>query len=185
MNKQELRKYYLEQRRTISDKELKSKDITNKIISLKDYEMAKVIALYNSLESEVDTQNLIKERLENNKIVVLPKVINKTEMKFYKISSLDELERGAFGIYEPIENENNLVEPNEIDLMIIPGVCFDKNKNRVGFGGGYYDRYLSGENNIFKVGICFDEQLLKDEYIEAEDNDIKMDIIVTDREIVR
>lgn len=185
MNKQELRKQYLKLRKTVFNKKSKSKEITNKVISFEGYKLAKVIAIYNSLEDEVDTQDLIKYSIENNKIVVLPRVINKTEMKFYKISSLDKLERGVLGIKEPIEDENSLVRPNEIDLMIIPGVCFDRNKNRIGFGGGYYDRYLESEENILKIGVCFEEQLLKENYIEAEDNDIKMDMIVTDRKIIR
>jgi len=185
MNKQELRKQYLKLRKTVFNKKSKSKEITNKVISFEGYKLAKVIAIYNSLEDEVDTQDLIKYSIENNKVVVLPRVINKTEMKFYKIASLDKLERGDFGIKEPIEDENNLVRPDEIDLMIVPGVCFDRNKNRIGFGGGYYDRYLANENSILKIGVCFEEQLLKDDYIDTDNNDIKMDVVVTDRKIIR
>lgn len=181
MNKQELRKQYLELRKTILDKDSKSKKIIDKVISFESFKLAKVIAIYNSLEDEVNAQYLIKYSIENNKIVVLPRVINKNEMRFYKISSLNELEGGAFGIKEPIDDENNLVQANEIDLMIVPGICFDRNKNRVGFGSGYYDRYLSSEKSILKIGICFDEQLLKEDYIEAEGNDIKMDVVVTDK----
>jgi len=181
MNKKELRKQYLELRKTILNRDSKSKKVTDKIIFFDKYKEAKVIALYNSLEDEVSTQYLIKHSMENNKIVVLPKVINKNEMNFYKITSLDGLERGAFGIKEPVDDEDNLVRPDGIDLMIVPGVCFDRDKNRIGFGRGYYDTYLFNENNILKIGICFDEQLLKDEYIEVEDNDIKMDVVVTDK----
>lgn len=184
MNKQQLRKQYIEIRKSIFDKELKSKEITNKVISFESYNLAKVIAIYNSFEDEVDTQDLIKYSIEQNKIVVLPKVINKSQMKFYKISSLDRLEIGVWGIKEPIEDENNLVQANEIDLMIVPGVCFDRNKNRIGFGGGYYDRYLSSKNNILKIGVCFDEQLLNEDFIDSDINDVKMDTVITDRKII-
>lgn len=183
MNKKELRKQYLKLRKTIYDKELKSKEIINKIISLDKYKKAKIIALYNSHEDEVNTQDLIKYSLENNKIVALPRVINKTEMNFYKITSLDELERGTFGICEPIEKEDNLVQPNEIDLMIVPGICFDRNKNRIGFGGGYYDRYLSKRKDIFKIGVCFEKQLVSDNEIEVRENDVKMNIVMTEKKV--
>ena len=106
------------------------------------------------------------------------------ELKFYRISKMEDLiSGGAFGIKEPKENIENLIDKSNIDLMIVPGICFDKEKNRIGFGKGYYDRYLANENNIIKIGICFDEQV-REEYILVDDFDIKMNMVITDKKII-
>lgn len=173
MDKQTLRKEYLEIRKNILDKDIKSKLIFNKIVNTIEYRQCKTIALYKSLDSEVNTDELIDYSLSVGKIVLLPKVIN-NDLVFYKITKETILIKSAFGVYEPIE-ENNY--NGNIDLIIVPGVCFDKNNNRLGFGKGYYDRYLSN-NSIKKIGICFKEQLLDN--IPTDINDMKMDLIITD-----
>ena len=79
--------------------------------------------------------------------------------------------------------KDNLIPNDEIELIIVPGVCFDLKRNRLGFGGGYYDRFLENKNmNI--IGICFDEQLSKDEFIPANETDIKMNKIITESYII-
>ena len=134
------------------------------------------------LPFEVDTSLLIDGSLENGKIVALPRIMSGNEMTFYRIKSIAELKcTNILGIKEPNDSVEYFVDKSNIDLMIIPGVCFDKNKNRLGYGKGYYDRYLKELDNVIKVGICFDEQLVKDEYISADEYDIKMDFVVTDK----
>lgn len=174
-----LRKQYLSIRNNIIDKEEKSKIICEKIINTLEYKSSKVIALYKNLPSEVDTNYLIDYSLKNNKIVVLPRV-DKDDLKFYKIANNEKLEKSPFGVLEPHDNKETLIDNNLIDLAIIPGICFDTNHNRVGFGKGYYDRFLS-KINTKTIAICFSEQVLEEDLIKANDNDIKVDRIITDK----
>jgi len=181
MNKEEIREKFKKIRNEIKDTDIKSKIICDKIIKSEFYKKSKVIGVYSSISREVDTLGLIETALKDGKIVGLPKVCNK-ELKFYRISKIDDLIcGGTLGIKEPKENIENLIDKNNIDLIIVPGICFDKAKNRIGFGKGYYDRYLSATKNIIKIGVCFDEQVLKNEYISINKYDVKMNMVVTDK----
>ncbi len=172
--KDKLRKKYLEIRKNINDKSNKSSIIMDKIINSDEYKKSNIIAIYKSLNSEVDTNELIEYSLNNNKIVVLPKVDGEI-LRFYKTDNKSFI-KGDFGIYEPIENE----EINNIDLYIIPGICFDKYKNRIVFGKGFYDRFNYG--NSIKIGICFEEQIYKGK-IKVNDYDSKMNKVITEKSI--
>ncbi len=176
--KNDIREEYKNIRKNVIDKDNKSKIITNKIIDLKEYKDSKIIALYKNLNSEVNTEYLIDYSLKNNKIVYLPKVIG-NDLVFYKTNNLD-FEKSDFGIEEPISNE--IIESDKIDLFIIPGICFDKYKNRIGFGKGYYDRVKYNKKAI-KIGICFDEQLYQNR-IKTDEFDIKMDKVITNKKII-
>ena len=178
MNKIELRKEYLDIRKSIIDKKDKSHVITCKILELDDYKSASIIGLYMSLDSEVDTSELISLSLKLGKVVALPRVIG-NDMEFYKITSKDNLVKSNFGILEPVPNQEQVISKNNIDLIIVPGICFDTLRNRIGFGKGFYDRYLDDTMN--SVGICFDEQVLKTGCIETTSNDIKVKRIVTEK----
>ena len=87
-------------------------------------------------------------------------------------------------VKEPISDLRKLINPIDINLFIVPGICFDKNKNRIGYGGGYYDRYLCKSPSSYKVGIAFNEQIL-DDIIESEDIDVKLDEIITDKILIK
>lgn len=178
MNKEELRKKYRIIRDNISSKEEKSKQIINNLISTKEYQNSKVIALYYSIKSEVRTEKLIEISLQAKKIVLLPKVEKNNLMNFYPIKSLNDVQNGTFNIKEPISKE--IIGKEKIDLMIIPGICFDKNRNRIGYGKGYYDRYLK-ETNIKKIGICYEEQITDN--ISPDSTDISLDNLITERNI--
>jgi 5-formyltetrahydrofolate cyclo-ligase len=180
MDKQSLRKKYLEIRNNISNKDAKSNIIFNQIINLKEYQNAQIIAIYKNLKSEVNTNKLIDYSLSIGKTIALPKVTN-DDMKFYKIENNSELLKSNFGVLEPIANNDNYISKDNIDVIIVPGICFDKNKNRLGFGKGYYDRYLLN-TKIKKIGICFNEQII--DIVPTSKYDIKMDLIITDREII-
>lgn len=183
LNKSDARKKYLKVRDSITDRNNKENKIFESVCNSNFFINAKVIAIYNSFKSEVSTKKLIDHMLELGKIVCLPKVVG-NEMKFYKIKSIKDIKyKNNFGIYEPNDKVHNLVRKNDIGIMIIPGICFDYEGNRVGFGMGYYDKYLSGIS-VRKIGICFDEQLLYHEKLLCDQHDIKMDIIVTDKTII-
>jgi 5-formyltetrahydrofolate cyclo-ligase len=178
MNKSELRKYYLNVRKNIIDRKNKEKEIFNRLINSEEYIKSKVIAFYYSLDSEVNTLELISYSLKNKKIILLPKV-NGEIMEFYQIKSLDGLIKSNFGVMEP--NNGIIFNKNNIDLIVVPGICFDKKRNRIGFGKGYYDKYLCNYYGHV-VALCFEEQIYKDN-IEISDTDIVIKKIITDKYI--
>lgn len=181
-SKEELRNKYCQLRKEIADKKRKSQIIMNKLISDPDFIKAKVIAFYYSLNSEVDTRELINYSLKMGKVVLLPKVLN-GQMAFYQIGENEELVKSNLGILEPLDNKNNLINKEEISLMIVPGICFDFKKNRLGFGRGYYDYYLK-DSYILTIALCFDEQLLLSGDLPISKNDVKVKKIITDKRII-
>ena len=177
--KQELRHKYILIREQITEKIEKSKIITSKIMENETFKNAKLIGIYKSLKSEVNTDELIKQSISNGKEVALPRVEN-NELQFYKITSLnDKLIKSKFGVEEPTKNIEKRVNKNDIDLIIVPGLCFDNEKNRLGFGKGYYDRFLKN-SNLKTIAICFKEQIVQDTTIPITKNDVKMQQIITD-----
>lgn len=175
MNKKELRKEYLKIRHNIEGKTQKSNDIFNKIINLDIYKSSKTVGIYYSMDDEVSTISLIDYSLKLGKEVCLPRVLNNNEMKFYKITDRNNLSKSKYGVLEP--TNNNLVNPKTIDLMIIPGVVFSKELYRIGYGSGYYDRYLL-KTNSYKIGLSFKETLV--DFVPHDEYDVKLDLIITD-----
>ena len=180
MEKKDLRKKYMKLREQVSNKEYKSHCITEKLLTSPYYRQASSIALYSSFGSEADTREMIERGLKDGKRIFLPKVMDERHIEFYEITSLEEItHQGVFGIMEP-DSFCRKVSADEIELMILPGLCFDLKKNRLGYGKGYYDRYLQ-KQSMMKIGICYQEQILMNEQIPADQSDIKMDMIITDR----
>ena len=176
MNKDELRKLMINKRKDILNKKELSTIIVDKLMNMDIYKKSRVIAIYNSLSSEVDTSYLINESLKE-KIVLLPRIIN-DKMVFIIINKDSLYEKSRIGVMEPIGN----IYDGIIDLIIVPGLAFDKNLNRLGFGMGYYDKYLSN-NDIYKIGLCFDEQII--ESVPVNEFDIKMDMIITKKRVFK
>lgn len=174
MIKDLLRKKYKEIRDSIENKKEKDSLIFNKLINLEVYRCAKVVGIYYSTQSEVDTIKLIEYSLSLGKVVCLPKV-KEDLMDFFIIKSLDDLTIGSFNIMEPKNTKK--IDKNEIDLMIVPGIVFDINNNRIGYGRGYYDKYLCGVK-AYKIGLAYNEQII--EKIETGEHDIKLDMVITD-----
>jgi len=173
--KEELRKKYLFIRKNVKDKEKKSDIIMNKIINLDEYNNSKIIALYNNLKDEVSTKKLIIYSLKIGKTIVLPRVYKNT-LKFYKIKLNEKYELSNFKIYEPYHSEYNYIKKELIDLVIVPGICFDIKGHRIGYGKGFYDNFL--EDNMNTIGICFKEQIR--EIVPYEKHDKIMKKIITD-----
>lgn len=139
---------------------------------------------YISINNEVDTQKINKIILKKNKRIILPKTdtlnINIIPLE---TSNLKKLNDGAFGIKEPIYNEELIVNPKDIDIVLVPGVIFDKNLYRIGYGKGYYDRFLSKvSDKTLKVGLAYDFQIIDD--ANPKDHDIKLDMIITEKGIM-
>ncbi len=142
------------------------------------FRQASCIALYHAIPGEVQTAALI-EKWYREKKLLLP-LIKGNDLRLLLYAGKDSLKAGAFGILEPTE-DCMAVPESEIDLIIVPGVAFDRQHNRLGRGKGFYDRLLS-TLDVPKIGICYDFQL-KDR-IPVEPFDRKMDLIVTEKEIV-
>lgn len=179
-SKKELRKKILGIRNKMlkEDLENNSRIIMNKIIGLRTYKQSKVVFVYMDFNNEVMTSDLIKHMMAEKKRVVIPytDVIN-TLVIPSEITEEADLKLSPFGYYEP--KKIMPVDVEEIDLVLVPGVVFDKNLNRIGFGKGYYDRILKNlKPGAKKIGLAHDFQVLDE--IPAEDHDIKMDMIITE-----
>ena len=157
---------------TAQQKADKSTLILSRIASSESIKSAKTVALYASLSDEVQSFELI-ELLSQTKRVVLPRVAG-DDMDFYPYTP-SSLKVGAFGIEEPQGCEP--ISPNEIDVIVVPGVAFTTDGKRCGRGKGYYDKYLSRSGfRAIKIGVCYAEQLA--EYIPNEPHDIVMDYMI-------
>jgi len=184
--KDKLRKEIIIKRDLISENNRLSKDesIRNKLFSLPEFIKADTIFIYFSFRSEVDTFFIIEKALNKGKRVILPKVEKKKrKLYLYEINSIKDLSLGYMGIYEPIPDISREVGINEVDLIIVPGVCFDIYGNRIGYGGGYYDIILSEKKtNSPVIALSYEEQIVQK--IPSEPHDIKVDIIITDQRII-
>ncbi len=159
----------------------KSMQIFEKLITVPEFKRADRIYTYVSMDNEIDTIMLIDYSLSLEKRVFVPRVSGR-DMEFYEISDISELSPGYMGIYEPDINGR---EPDysRTGFMCMPGLAFDKSHNRIGYGGGFYDRYLSVENKLYKAALAYEAQLL--ESIPAQDGDVRPDMIVTEENIYR
>ena len=178
MNKEVLREKYKKLRKEVLDKKERDSLITRKVLLSEEYKKANTIAIYVSKEDEVDTKELIDSCLAAGKTVCVPVAFpDSRDMCFYHITSRSVLKKGPFGILIPEPTIRDLVFPNEIDLFIVPMVAFDRNNNRLGQGGGYYDTYLAKANGD-TIGIAYDIQMTGDMVVEP--HDVKVKKIITD-----
>ena len=158
--------------------------IRQKIFRLPEFNAARSILLYVSFRSEVETYTIISESLMKEKTVIVPRV-NPVEkvLLLYHLRKISELEKGYMGIPEPRLGPDRRVTLNDVDLVIAPGTAFDRTGKRLGYGGGYYDKLLSGKHHIPIIALAYSEQIF--DMIPAEDHDIRVDIIVTEHEVIR
>lgn len=181
--KKEIREKYLAIRKNIINREEKTKEILDRLLNDSTYQKANTVALFKSFNFEVDTNSIIDISLSNNKVVALPR-IEQDEIVFYKINSKSVLVKNKYKIEEPISKKDNYIEKENIDLVIVPGLCFDRSGNRLGYGKGFYDRFLSG-TSIRTIAICFDEQLLDEGLLPASNSDVKIEEIITNKEKIK
>lgn len=185
-DKKELRKTILDLRNNMTtDKVLeKSNIIIDKLISIEEYKKSKTVFIYMDFKNEVSTIGLIKKMLDGKKSVVIPytDTVN-TVIIPVEIKDVDnDLKISSFGYLEPKIEKINEIELDKIDLIIVPGVVFDKCLNRIGFGKGYYDRILNKKRHDAKaIAIAYEFQVLDE--IPFEEHDIKMDMIITEESI--
>ena len=185
--KQNLKSEILEKRKTLSKEEIKEKSskVKENLYSLSEFKDSKNIMFYVSFNNEVDTQKLIKELLSNNKTILVPFVQkNNPILQLSEIKDFNDLEPKTFGILEPKEDKIKKFGINDVDLVIVPGIVFDKSGHRIGYGYGYYDRFLKKLNkNVVKIGFAFEFQLV--DKIPEEQHDVPMDVVVTEKRILK
>lgn len=158
------------------------KKICNKLLNLWAVRETDTFLCYVSTDIEVDTRELINALLSSGKRVAVPRCEGgPSEMNFYYINSLDELLPGSFGVLEPESDEENMLTQTENTICIVPAFMFDKSGYRLGYGKGYYDRYLSKYKGS-TIGICY-SQNVKDELFHGK-FDRTVDMIVTEKQII-
>jgi len=158
----------------LSQREQISNSIADKVAALPEFAAANTVFCYVGRENELNTSVLIEAALAAGKTVAVPLMAGKGVMTARKIASLEELRKGRFGVMEPGEY-SELVEPGDIDIAIVPSLLCDAKGRRIGFGGGYYDRFLY-KQNITKIVLC-PEAMLKKRIINSQ-FDQRGDIVV-------
>ncbi len=178
--KNAFRKQYKKIRADISDKDVKSRQIAENLLESMSYKYAKVILVYYAKADEPDTVLIAETALRDGKAVYFPKSYADGIMKFYRAYSLEELDDGMFGIKEPNENAEEYTPCGTAELCIVPGVCFDHNGYRIGYGKGYYDRFLSKFKGI-SAGLAFSE-CISDEPVPFEKrHDKQLNLIISEK----
>lgn len=172
MDKNTIRKWAREKRAAIQNRDLKEAIIHKKAESYID--KASLIAIYHSFQDEVDTLKLIQMILDKKKRVVCP-VIEDGTMIFREVFSMDDFQVGHFGVMEP--KGENCVNPRQIDLVFIPMLAFNESMYRVGYGKGYYDRFLI-KTDAKRVGLAFEAQYINEQF--EDEYDIACSVILTE-----
>lgn len=181
--KKELRIKLKQKRKNISDKALQDKMICDNLLACSAYIDAKAVLFYAALDDEINIDKCIENAFLNGKRVALPVCLDSGgNMKFYYINSLDDLSVGHFGVREPDINECNEVLDFTDSVCIVPAIAYDKNGYRLGYGKGYYDRFL--QNYAFaSIGLCYNE-LITDN-LPIGEYDVPVNYIITqDRTIL-
>ena len=190
MDKADFRKIVQTRRNTSDTVDLEkdlynTKIITDRYLELDSYKEAEIIFVYSSMEKEIPTQRIINTAIKDGKKVALPKVITGVKagakMDFVFINKDTEYKTGVYGILEPVSDE--FINVNDIKdkiEMLIPGLCFDLRGRRIGYGGGYYDRYLTKypEDKFHITALAYEYQMF--ESLPFAENDKSVNLIVTE-----
>lgn len=156
--------------------------IAQRLFQDSDWNQADTIGITISKPPEVDTFQIIRKAWEEGKKVVIPKCHPSTKtMTFRSLSAFSQLESVYYGLYEPIESLTEQVLPEEINLLIVPGIAFSKEGYRIGFGGGYYDRYLQQYKGN-TLSLAFHMQIF--DTLPFEKHDIPIEKIITEKETI-
>lgn len=187
--KEELRGRLLREREKVKDTKRKDEIIQEKILGSDYFRQAKSVLAYVAKEEETATFQILKNAIRNKQTFVPVTVQHpqpeESELQISEVNSLDELREGSFRVPEPRKPdfENHLSSKVTPDLLVVPGVAFSENKNRLGYGAGYFDQYLSqipAESVI--VGLAYERQIV--ENLPVEEHDVPVDLVVTEDRII-
>lgn len=171
--KQEARKLFSALRESLKSGE-KDEEIAR--LALKEFQNFESFFVYLSFRTEVNTEAVVKELLRKGKTVAVPRVFGK-EMRSVRLQNTDKLQRGAFGIFEPEGEEETTCAVAFTPLLAVDGAGY-----RLGYGGGYYDRYFNAHPNVFRVGLAYEGQRIGE--LLHEDTDVPLNALVTERGVV-
>jgi 5-formyltetrahydrofolate cyclo-ligase len=182
-----LRDTILSRRNSIPEEQRKEKSVLIKeqLFNLEEYHKANNILFYVSTKSEVLTEDMIKESINKGKKVFVPITdITTKQLIISELHDFDtELAPSTYGILEPKKIYHRIVSIDNIDMVIVPGIVFDLHGNRIGYGGGYYDRLLSSvAEDVYVIGLCFECQLI--DAIPAEWHDMLVKKIITEKRVI-
>lgn len=183
--KKVIRKQIIEHRDSI-DSSLRrewDKTIFFKLINSEFYKNANMIFTFVSFKSEVDTHSIIKHSISCGKTICVPRIKSKQNgIEIYKINGFEDLKEGYFGILEPIDT-CLAVDKDSIDLILMPGVAFDSQGGRLGYGAGYYDRFIASmSKKVDKIALAYNFQII--DKVPMDTHDIKIDGIITEMESI-
>jgi len=161
----------------------KSRLIANRLIGLDQYDRSLHMLAYYPFRSEIDTRIIIRDAISRGKKIALPRVGDDNLELFYIKNLEEDLEPGSYDIMEPIPSRCQRAEPSCIDLVIVPGVGFDREHNRLGYGGGFYDRLLNSiPGNAPRIALSFDLQVI--DKVPVSGHDLKIDMLITESQII-
>jgi len=175
MDKTQLRKQIREQKRAMTEAQIEEKSaaLSRQFLACEAYANAKTVYGYLPYNQEVRTVSILARALQDGKQVAVPKVYGDT-MRFILLEDLNAVEKGYSGIPEPIADGPVANDPYALVLM--PGLAFDPKGNRMGYGGGFYDKFLEAEPHHSTVALCYDFQML--DHLDTEDHDIPVDLVL-------
>ena len=185
LSKEEIRREILRIRNSLSENEIvgNSNIISNRVISTKEYKNSASIGIYYPIGSEVNTFEIIRHTLATEKAISLPRIIDSNRIVFFKIieNSFEDIKmtKGKYGILENSMSDSIM---EEMDLLIVPGIAFDLQGNRIGHGKGYYDRFLSQRKANYIIGLAFENQIINK--IPKTEYDIPVNVLFTEKRII-
>lgn len=163
----------------------KSHIIEERLFNLEEYQKSNFIFSFISFKDEVHTHEIIKNSLNMGKRIGVPvTVIKPRKLLVSELKDFEkELEIGYYGILTPKKEYQRILSPNIVDLVLVPGVAFDVEGYRVGYGGGYYDRFFSSlKKDVIKIGLCYDLQILSQ--VHRDPYDIPVDLIISENRLI-
>lgn len=178
--KQALRQKMLALRAAEPDdiRECRARSIARTLFSLPQYQAAQTVFCYCATDEEISTEAILLDALARGKRVCVPRCATRGIMTAREISTLEQLQPGKFGIREP-DASSPVIPPSEIDLCIVPCLCADLDGYRLGYGGGYYDRFLA-QSAAYSIALCAADRLMQTA-LPREITDIPCDYILTER----
>lgn len=181
MSKQVIRQRLLDQRRLLEESSGRKRShvVQDAVLASTPFVAAEAIALYASVHNEVRTDRLFAAALSAGKKVFFPRLEN-GRIVFVQVHSAGDLQTGSFGVLEPSGGE--IASPEDLDMVLVPGVGFDRQGHRIGYGLGYYDRALAACRNAIFLGLAYEFQVV--ENLPEEEHDIRLDFLVTEQGVV-
>ncbi len=161
MDKKTLRRHMLALRRALPPEQAKAKSVavTKRLLDLPEVCNADTILSYvSSKDNEVDTREFIRALLQDHRRVLVPVMQPAQQLRWSHLESLNELQPNRFGIFEPLPDDYRFSTAPESSVCIVPGIAFSIDGHRIGYGGGYFDRYLSENSDICSIGLAFEVQ---------------------------